>query len=290
MLASLFLDGRDCTYHDNVTIEILPYVDIALHDGVESSDVDTAALETKNAGLEESLRSPESLIADCDDLTIRKFVGLLQAGALRCSLNLLLEVKSNVAELLLDVSHDFSLGSGGESVTSLGQDLHEVVGQITTSHVHTRDSMRKGETFIDGHNVSDTITGVKHDTSSSTGGIEGQDGLDGDVEGGCVERLEDDLGHLLSVRLGVDGSFGKQDGVLFRSHSQLVVESVMPNLLHIIPVGDNTVLDRISEGKDTTLRLCLITDIGVFLTHTDHDAVVTWPTNDGRCSVCEKVA
>jgi hypothetical protein len=31
------------------------------------------------------------------------------------------------------------------------------------------------------------------------------------------------------------------------------------------------VLDGVSQGKDTTLGLCLITDVGVFLAHTDHD-------------------
>lgn len=249
------------TYHDNVAVQILPHIDVALHDGIESGYVNTAALETKNAGLEESFRSPESLIANCDDLAIGKFVGLLQAGTLRCCLNLLLEIKCDVAELLLDVSHDFSLGSSGEGVTSLSQDFHEVIGQITTSHVDTRNSMRKSETFVDGHNVSDTITGVKHDTSGSTGCVEGEDGLDRDVEGGCVEGLEHDLGHLLSVRLGIDGGFGEQNRVFLRSHSQLIVEGVVPNLLHVIPIGDHPMLDRVTECEDTTLRLGLITDI-----------------------------
>ncbi len=89
----------------------------------------------------------------------------------------------------------------------------------------------------------------------------GKDGLDGDVEGGCVEGLEDDLGHLLTIGLGVDGSFGEEDGVLLGSNTELVVEGVMPDLLHVIPVGDDTVLDGISQGQDTTLRLCLITNI-----------------------------
>src|SRR4051794_19677202 len=40
------------TYHDNVTIEILTDINIALHDGVEGSDVDTAALKTQDRWLE----------------------------------------------------------------------------------------------------------------------------------------------------------------------------------------------------------------------------------------------
>ena len=60
MLVYQHEDGREYTHHDNVAIEILPHINIAFHDGIESSDVNTAALQAKNAGLEESLRSTES--------------------------------------------------------------------------------------------------------------------------------------------------------------------------------------------------------------------------------------
>jgi hypothetical protein len=47
----------------------------------------------------------------------------------------------------------------------------------------------------------------------------------------------------------------------------------MPDLLHIIPVGNNTVLNGISQSENTTLGLSLITNVGVLLTHTDHDTI-----------------
>lgn len=249
------------TYHDNVAVEILPDIDIALHDGVEGGDVDSARFETKDGRLEESLGSTETLVANGDDLSVGKLVGLLQGGALAGGLDLLLEVEGNVTELLLDVTNDFTLGSGGEGVTTLGKNLHEVVGQVTTSHVDTGDGVGKSETFVDGDNVSDTITRVEHDTGGTTGSVQGQNGLDGDVEGGCVESLEDDLGHLLTVGLGVDGSLSKEDGVLLWCNTELVVEGVVPNLLHVVPVGNDTVLDGVPQGEDTTLGLCLISDV-----------------------------
>merc|ERR1719210_2815441 len=55
----------------------------------------------------------------------------------------------------------------------------------------------------------------------------------------------------------------------------------MPDLLHIVPVGDDTVLNGVLEGEDTTLGLGLITDIGVLLSHTDHDTGVARATDDG---------
>lgn len=261
------------TYHDDVSVEILPNVNVTLHDSVVSSDVDTARLETEDRRLEESLGSTESLVADGDDLTVGKLVALLEGRALGSGLDLLLEVQGDVAELLLDVADDFTLGGGGEGVAPLGEDLGEVVGEITAGHIDTVDGLGQGETFVDGDDVSDTVTGVEDDTGGTTGGVEGENGLDGDVEGGSVEGLEDDLGHLLTVGLWVHGGLGEKDGVLFGGNTELVVEGVMPDLLHIVPVGDDTVLDGVSEGEDTTLGLGLITDVGVLLTHTNHDAV-----------------
>merc|ERR1719341_445937 len=55
----------------------------------------------------------------------------------------------------------------------------------------------------------------------------------------------------------------------------------MPDLLHIIPVGDDSVLDGVLQGEDTSLGLGLVTDIGVLLSHTDHDSLVTGMANDG---------
>jgi hypothetical protein len=259
------------TYHDNVAVEILSDIDITLHDGVEGGDVDATALKTQDRRLEQSLRSTESLVANGDDLTVGKLVGLLEAGALGGGLDLLLKVEGDVAELLLDVTDDFSLGGGGESVTALSKNLHEVVGKITASHVDTGNGVGKSETLVDGDNVSDTITRIQDDTGGTTGGVQGENGLDGDVEGGGVEGLEDNLGHLLTVGLGVDGSLGEQDGVLLGGDTQLVVEGVVPDLLHVVPVGDNTVLNGVSQGQDTTLGLGLITNVRVLLTHTNHD-------------------
>ena len=157
--------------------------------------------------------------------------------------------------------------------------------------------------------MGDTITGVQDDTSGTTGGIEGEDSLDGDVHGRAVEGLEHDLqrvdlavgpkkevsrrllwlelwrfrvsffccyshlGHLLTVSLGVEGSFSQEDGVFLGSHAQLVVEGVVPDLFHVIPVGDDAVLNGVFQSQNTTFGLSLVTDVRVFLAHTHHDTL-----------------
>merc|ERR1711910_188998 len=134
---------------------------------------------------------------------------------------------------------------------------------------------------LGGDCVGDTVAGVKHDTGGTAGGVQGEHSLDGDIHGRGVEGLEHDLGHLLPVGLGVEGGFGKKDWVLLGGNSQLIVEGVMPDLLHVIPVGHDTVLNGVLQGEDTPLGLGLVTDVGVLLSHANHDTLVAGTSNDG---------
>merc|ERR1739847_100763 len=214
---------------------------IALHDGVVGGLMDATGFHSKEGWLEESLWEAETLITNGDDLAIGKFIGLLKGGGGSGSGHLLLEVKSNIAELLLDVTDNLALRSGGERVATFSEDLHQVVGEFTSSKIKTDNSMGKGITFIDGDTVGNTISRVHDDTGCTARGIEGENSLDGDIHGGHVEGLKHDLGHLLTVSLGVEGSLSEEDGLFLRGNTELIVEGVMPDLLHIIPVGDDSV-------------------------------------------------
>merc|ERR1712127_685642 len=130
--------------------------------------------------------------------------------------------------------------------------------------------MRKGITLIDGDVVGDTISGVHDHTGGTTGGIQGEDSLDGNIHGGHVEGLKHDLSHLFTVSLWVEGSLSKEDGLLLRGNTEVIVEGMMPDLFHIIPVGNDTVFNGVFQGEDTSLGLSFITNIGIFLTHTNH--------------------
>ena len=102
--------------------------------------------------------------------------------------------------------------------------------------------------------------------------------LNGDIHGGGAEGLKHDLGHLLPVGLGVEGRLSEQDGVLLGGDAQLVVEGVVPDLLHVVPVGDDAVLDGILEGEHAPLGLGLVAHVEVPVAHAHHDALVAGPT------------
>ena len=258
------------TRQHSVGIQIFTDVDITLHDGVVGGLVDTSGFHTNEGWLEHCFRTPETLVSNSDDLAVRKLVAFLQGGGCGGCVHLLLEIKGDVAEFLLDVTDNLSLGSGGEGVAPLCDDLHEIFCEVTASQVQPHDGVGQSITLVDGDNVRYPITRVKHNTCGTTRSVQGQHGLDGDVHGGGVEGLEHDLCHLLSVGLGVEGSLCEQDWVLLRGHTQFVVEGVMPDLLHVIPVGDDAVLNGVFQGEETSLGLSLVTDIAVFLAHANH--------------------
>merc|ERR1712227_673084 len=140
--------------------------------------MDTAGLHSEEGWLEESLGASESLVSNGDDLTVGKLIGLLKGGGGSSGGHLLLKVKGNIAELLLDVTDNLTLSGGGERVASLGEDHHQVVGKITSSKVKTEDGVGESVTFVDGDTVGDTVTGVHDDTGGTSRGVEGEDSLD----------------------------------------------------------------------------------------------------------------
>merc|ERR1719278_2157029 len=185
--------------HDSVGVQVLPDVNVALHDGVVDSLVHTAGLHTEEARLEESLWAPEPLVADGDHLAVGQLIGLLQGGGGGGGGHLLLKVQGNIAQLLLDVPDNLPLGSGGEGVAPLGEDLHQVVCEITASQVEPEDGMGKSVTLVDGDGVGDAVPRVQDNSCGTAGGIQGEHSLDGDIHGRRVEGLKHDLGHLLPV-------------------------------------------------------------------------------------------
>merc|ERR1712168_161522 len=242
--------------------------------------MDTSRFHTDEGRLEQGFGASESFVTDRDNLSVGKFVGFLQTRATCCSLHLLFEVKSNITELLFNVSDDFPFCSGGERVTTFGQDLHQVIREITTSQIQTNDGVRESISFIDGYSVGYTITRIQDNTSGTTRSIQRQDSLNSNVHGRRVEGLEHDLRHLLPVSFRIKWSFGQQDGMFFGSDSKFIVEGMMPDLLHIIPVCYDSMFNRVLQCRDTSLTLSFITDITVLLSHTDHDTLMTGTSNN----------
>merc|ERR1719468_1412379 len=112
------------TGHDSVGIQVLMDINVALHDGVVGSLVDATGFHAQERRLEQGLRAAETFVADSNDLTVGKLIGFLKGSGCSGSGHLLLKVKSNIAQLLLDVTDNLTLSGGGERVATFSQDLH----------------------------------------------------------------------------------------------------------------------------------------------------------------------
>merc|ERR1711910_226700 len=104
--------------------------------------MDATGFHSKEGRLEERLGATEPFIANGDDLAVGKFIGLLKGGGGSSSGHFLFKVKGNIAELLLDITDNLTL-SGGERVATLSEDLHQVVGELTSSKIKTDNGMGK---------------------------------------------------------------------------------------------------------------------------------------------------
>lgn len=135
--------------------------------------MDATRFHVQEGRLEEGLWAAERLVGNGDDLMVGQRIALLQGGGGGCSGHLLLEVQGNLAQLLLDVMHNFSLGCGGKAVATLCEDLHEVVCQVPVTQVQTQDGMGEGIPIIGGHSMDDSITGVHHNANGTARGIQG---------------------------------------------------------------------------------------------------------------------
>ena len=70
--------------------------------------------------------------------------------------------------------------------------------------------------------------------------------------------------------------------MLLGRHTEFVVEGVMPDLLHVVPVGHDPVFDWVFESEDATFALGFVSDVGVLLSHSDHDTLMARTAYDAR--------
>ena len=106
--------------------------------------------------------------------------------------------------------------------------------------------------------------------------------MDSNVHAGHVEDLEHDLGHLLSVDLGVQRGISQEDGVLVGADSELDVEGMAPDLLHVVPILDDTLLNGGGDLEHASHLLSLVAEVLILALKTLKDAEVLGPADDRR--------
>jgi len=142
--------------------------------------------------IKHSFWASELLVTNGDDVSVWEFELDIFVTRFFEFFHFSIEIKSNVALIFFNSSNNFEFSRTLESLTGLHQDFGKVSCKISTSEVVSHDSMWKRITFIDWDSVGNSITRINDHTSSSTGGVEGKDSLDRDIELWDTESLEED--------------------------------------------------------------------------------------------------
>lgn len=113
-------------------------------------------------------------------------------------------------------------------------------------------------------------------------GVEGEDGLDGDIDALEAIFLKHALDHLLPVSLGVHGRLGQHDLGVAGVDLELLVEGVVPEVTHVGPVLDDTVLHGVRHLEDRSQLRGLISHHDILHGHIPDRLFCTqdWATHD----------
>lgn len=78
-------------------------------------------------------------------------------------------------------------------------------------------------------------------------GVESQNGLDCNVDTAESISIKHNLAHLLAVLKRVHGRLRQEDLLALRVDLELLVKGVIPKMLHVIPLLDDTVLHGVAD-------------------------------------------
>lgn len=123
-------------------------------------------------------------------------------------------------------------------------------------------------------------------------GIKGQDGLDSNVDTAESISIKHNLAHLLTVLERVHGGLCQENLLAVGVDLELLVEGIIPEMLHVVPLLDDTVLHGVADLKHCSSGGGLVTAhdilddniaIGLLLGTQD------WSADDGRVLMLGKV-
>ena len=78
------------------------------------------------------------------------------------------------------------------------------------------------------------------------------------------------LRHHLAIGPWVEGRFREEYGLILRVDSQLAVVGVAPDPLHVVPVGDDSVLNGVPQAENAANTLGVVTHIVVLFSCSNH--------------------
>eukprot|EP00754_Rhynchopus_humris_P037975 Rhum_TRINITY_DN20676_c0_g1::Rhum_TRINITY_DN20676_c0_g1_i1::g.171765::m.171765 len=255
-------EHRGSAGQDNVLVQALPGVDRAAGDHlVNEVGERRRVLEGEDLRVEEELGAEELLGTHVNLpcrlrlrnnsrplLDVLRRLGVVLREFLR-------NVGAHVPVLLLDalrLQHHVHLRVRHLTVLD---DVEDELGDVLPRKADVLDARLDDVSLVHRDDVRHAVTGVDHSSGQraladssllggfrAPGGGKGQDGLHRDVEPRDAEGLEHNLRRVFPVLGGVVRGLCQDEGVLLRLAPQVLVDALLPQLLHLVPVLHHAVL------------------------------------------------
>lgn len=188
----------------------------------------------------------------------------------------------DIAVVLLDVPHDLELSCRVKCIAGTAQELHQVGCHVAAAHVHSLSRVRDRVAFVDGTSMCDAVATVKHNTSGQSACIERKYCLRLEEQVGNAKSFEEHFRGVDAIADGIVGRFSQQHAMFSWVDFELI-EDVSPDGLHLLPVADNSMLNRVVKLDNAFVFLRLLPDEELVLFECiDHDLLVLRTTNTSR--------
>eukprot|EP00672_Neobodo_designis_P019099 CAMPEP_0174827150 /NCGR_PEP_ID=MMETSP1114-20130205/523_1 /TAXON_ID=312471 /ORGANISM="Neobodo designis, Strain CCAP 1951/1" /LENGTH=412 /DNA_ID=CAMNT_0016060757 /DNA_START=234 /DNA_END=1472 /DNA_ORIENTATION=- len=264
--------GRPAAQH-HVLVQVAAHVDVALAHRVDDHVGERRRLvHPEQRRVEERLRAPVQLAPDVHHRAVGQLVLDRRLGArLRRG-----EVRRDERVLLLHPLRRRRLRAAQP------QQQPHPLRQVPPGEVYALQRVRHRVPLVHRDAVRHAVARVEHDARHAPRRVERQHGLDLHVDRLGAEGLEHDARHLLAVLLRVERRLGEQDLVLARLGAQLLVEGVLPHPLHVLPVVDDAVLDRVLRRQHAALRDAVVAHVELAPRRARHDLRVPRAPDERR--------
>mmetsp|Transcript_21848 Transcript_21848/g.70332 ORF Transcript_21848/g.70332 Transcript_21848/m.70332 type:complete len:258 (-) Transcript_21848:182-955(-) len=240
-----------------MAVEVWAKVDVRCLDHIKHQVRHARCLNIHKSGVEQRLWGLESLAAHLDGTAVRKSVVLHQHCCVQSQLSLLLHIVRHKAQLLFQLPHRLKVRRPVERVPAPQQQLDHVPRDVTPSHIQAPSQVFGAEALVHGHDVCHAVARIDHHTSQQALRIQRQHCLRLHLQRAKAVLLEHHLPRPLAVGLGVERGLCQQHllrrGVFATSrvsldrHAEPVPKRVVPQVLHVLPVGYNPVFHRVRD-------------------------------------------
>lgn len=185
---------------------------------------------------------------------------------------------SHVTLHFFDLFDDFKLGCGVEYIPRPSKQKLEVLCDISASNIYSLYCVVNWESLEDRWAMGYTVSTVKYQTWSFTSCVKRQHSLLLKENFRSAKFLKENVCCLNSVSVRIKRRLSKQNRVLFW-HNLELVKTMSPKSLHIVPILNDSVLDRIIQFENSLVFLSSVSNEDLVVVLSDHDFLINWSSN-----------